>query len=58
MPTPTASLHWFQDERFEVAVADYLDRERDAIEAARAAYTEAAPFRKGDPPAPIPEEHD
>lgn len=50
LPTPTASLHWFADQRFSRAVADYLDRERDAIAEAHAAYTDAAPFRKGDPP--------
>ena len=59
LPTPTASLHWFADQRFARAVADYLDRERDAIAEAQAAYTEAAPFRKGEaPPPPQPEEQD
>ena len=59
LPTPTASLHWFADQRFSRAVADYLEREKGAIAEAHASYTEAAPFRKGDqPPAPRTEEQD
>jgi predicted N-acyltransferase len=46
-PVPTYSLHDFADKRLGEAVADYLVRERVAVEETIALYEEHAPFRKG-----------
>jgi predicted N-acyltransferase len=46
-PVPTFSAHFIADERFRGAVADYLDREREAVRHEIAALGELTPFRKG-----------
>ena len=46
-PVATRSAHEFADPRLARAVADYLARERPAVEAEIEAYGEHAPFRKG-----------
>ena len=45
-PVPTFSLHDFADKRLGEAVAEYLIRERVAVEETIALYEEHAPFRK------------
>jgi uncharacterized protein len=45
-PVPTFSLHDFADARLGDAVAEYLIRERVAVEETIAFYDEHAPFRK------------
>jgi predicted N-acyltransferase len=45
-PVPTFSLHEFADKRLGDAVAEYLVREREAVEETIALYEEHAPFRK------------
>jgi len=47
-PVPTFSLHDFADRRLGEAVAEYLARERVAVEETIALYEEHAPFRKDD----------
>jgi uncharacterized protein len=46
-PVPTYSLHDFADRGLGEAVAEYLTRERVAVEETIALYEEHAPFRKG-----------
>jgi len=46
LPEETASYHHVADERFAAAVADFLKRERRAVEAERAALAEYSPFRR------------
>ncbi len=45
-PVPTYSAHEFADPRFQRAVADYLTRERAAVDEAIADYAEHLPFRR------------
>jgi uncharacterized protein len=45
-PVPTFSLHEFADQRLGEAVAEYLARERVAVEETIALYDEHAPYRK------------
>ncbi len=45
-PVPTFSLHDFADRRLGEAVAEYLARERVAVEETIALYDEHAPYRK------------
>jgi uncharacterized protein len=45
-PVPTFSLHDFADKRLGEAVAEYVAREREAVEETIALYEEHAPFRK------------
>ena len=45
-PVATHSLHWVADEGFGRALADYLDRERDAMGAEIEALADFTPFRK------------
>ena len=45
-PVPTFSLHDFADQRLGEAVAEYLARERVAVEETIALYEEHAPYRK------------
>jgi hypothetical protein len=47
-PTPTWSAHYIPDPGFRRAVADFLARERAAVEQDRACLDERTPFRKGD----------
>ncbi|WP_347139484.1 GNAT family N-acetyltransferase [Paracoccus sp. SSK6] len=46
-PVATHSLHWVADEGFLRALADYLDRERDAMGEEIEALADFTPFRKG-----------
>jgi len=48
LPVETTSYHHVADKRFAAAVADFLKRERRAIEAERAALAEYSPFRRED----------
>ncbi len=45
-PVPIYSLHWVTDEGFLRALADYLDRERDAMGQEIQALADWTPFRK------------
>ena len=45
LPARTLSAHWIRDERFRAAVADFLDRETGAIDAAIAELRDRSPFR-------------
>jgi uncharacterized protein len=47
LPVHTYSCHWIADDRFRSAIADYLDHERDHVEAEAAALEAFAPFKKG-----------
>jgi predicted N-acyltransferase len=46
MPTPTYSLHWIGDAGFRRAVADYLEREREAVNEEIEFLLDRGPFRK------------
>ncbi|MEO0344003.1 MAG: GNAT family N-acetyltransferase [Pseudomonadota bacterium] len=46
MPAPTYSLHWVRDPGFAEAIADYLKRERAAIDDEIEILTKYGPFRK------------
>jgi hypothetical protein len=46
-PVPTFSAHFFADERLRDAVADFLEREREAVLDEIAALGDFTPFRKG-----------
>jgi predicted N-acyltransferase len=45
-PTPTWSAHYIPDPAFRRAVADFVAREREAVEADESFLGELAPFRK------------
>ncbi|WP_223191417.1 GNAT family N-acetyltransferase [Paracoccus thiocyanatus] len=47
MPARTHSLHWLAEPGFHHAVADYLDREREAVGEEMAILAELGPFRRG-----------
>lgn len=47
VPSPTYSVHWVADPGFRRAIANYLERERDDAEYARAMLSEYTPFKKG-----------
>lgn len=47
MPSLIHSLHWVADEGFSNAIADYLRRERMAVDQEMALLTEMGPFRRG-----------
>ena len=47
VPVPTWSAHYIPDPGFRAAVADFLDRERRAVEREIAFLDEVTPFRKG-----------
>jgi len=49
VPTRTYSAHWIRDPGFRRAVANYLERERAAVDAEMEALAEYAPFRQGAP---------
>ena len=49
VPVPVHSLHWFPDPRFRAAVADYLEREGDAIGQEMELLADYTPFRKDRP---------
>lgn len=51
LPVTTYSAHWIADPRFRRAVADYLEREREAVAEGIEELTEFSPFRKEDGPA-------
>jgi hypothetical protein len=46
-PVTTRSLHWIADPAFRRAVADYLRRERAAVDEAHALLATMTPFRRG-----------
>ena len=46
LPTPTYSLHWFENKNFENAVEEYLIEERKAVDDDIEILTEYGPFRK------------
>src|SRR3954453_22081766 len=46
-PVPTYSAHFIADPNFRRAVADFLEREREAVAREIDALAEMAPFRKG-----------
>ncbi|HZF93615.1 MAG TPA: GNAT family N-acetyltransferase [Allosphingosinicella sp.] len=46
-PVPTYSAHYLADPRLRAAVADYLEREREAVAEEIEALEELTPFRKG-----------
>jgi predicted N-acyltransferase len=46
LPSPTYSAHWIEHLGFRRAVADFLDRERRAMEEEMAALATLSPFRK------------
>lgn len=46
MPTPTYSLHYIPNPGFRNAVADYLEREREAVEEEIEFLVERGPYRK------------
>ena len=46
LPSPTYSAHWIRDPGFARAVADFLKRERDAIEHEMMELGELSPFRR------------
>ena len=49
VPVPTWSAHYLPDPGFRRAVADFLRRERAAVEQEQAFLGEMTPFRRGDP---------
>jgi len=49
-PVPTFSAHFIPDRSFRRAVADFLDREREAVAADRDYLGEMTPFRRGGMP--------
>ncbi|AUM73263.1 GNAT family N-acetyltransferase [Paracoccus jeotgali] len=49
LPVATHSLHWLADPGFHGAVADYLDREGEAMEEQIAVLRDWGPFRRGEP---------
>ena len=51
VPVPTWSAHYIPDAGFRRAIADFLFRERRAVEQEQEFLTDLAPFRKGGDPA-------
>jgi predicted N-acyltransferase len=49
LPTEIHSLHWLREPSFARAVADYLNRERMAVEEEIEVLTAYGPFRRGPP---------
>jgi uncharacterized protein len=47
VPVPTWSAHYIPDPNFRRAVADYLVREREGVEAEQGYLAELTPFRRG-----------
>ena len=45
-PVPTWSAHWIADPGFRAAIADYLNRERAAVDEDIQALAEFTPFKK------------
>ncbi len=50
LPEPTWSAHWFADERFASAVADFLRREATLMTGYVDELNEHAPFKAKDEP--------
>lgn len=48
LPVATHSLHWVRDQGFQKAIADFLKREREAVDQEMAYLTEMGPFRRGE----------
>jgi predicted N-acyltransferase len=49
LPAPTCSAHWIADRRFAGAIADFLDREGDAMGDYRDELAAHTPFKDGGP---------
>ena len=47
LPTMTHSLHWVRDQGFHDAIADFLTRERQAVDQEMGYLAELGPFRRG-----------
>lgn len=47
LPAQVHSLHWFSDQRFQQAVAEYLDAESRAVDDDIEVLTSYGPFRRG-----------
>jgi len=50
LPVVTHSLHWIADPGFRHAVADFLERERQAVDHENDVMTSMGPFRRGPEP--------
>lgn len=48
LPTETWSMHWIADRRFRAAIADFLERERDALRECRPELDALSPFRRSE----------
>ncbi|WP_374375727.1 GNAT family N-acetyltransferase [Dongia sp.] len=48
LPVETHSAHWIADPNFSAAIADYLDRERQALEHEMAGLATLSPYRHSD----------
>ncbi len=48
-PTTTRSVHWIGHPGLREAVADFLERERNAVDQEQRVLSNYTPFRKGDP---------
>lgn len=48
LPTMTHSLHWVRDQGFHNAIADFLTRERQAVDEEMGYLAELGPFRRGE----------
>jgi predicted N-acyltransferase len=46
VPVPTYSAHYIANASLRRAISDYLDREREYVEAEREQLAEAAPYRR------------
>jgi len=47
MPEPTYSLHWIADPGFRRAIAEYLEREREAVDEEIDLLAQFKPFKRG-----------
>ena len=47
-PVTTHSTHWIAHPGLRHAIADYLEREREAVESDMGYLTERTPFKKGE----------
>ncbi len=47
LPVPTHSLHWVADDKFRRAVAEFIEREAEAVDEDIEILTSMGPFRRG-----------
>lgn len=47
LPTPTYSAHWIADDKFRVAIQDFLDRETEGVQNYMDEISEHSPYVKG-----------